>query len=90
MANKTKVDCRTVDSVIMYVKQYRDNYHKYNSTGKNATLQDAAKSIPVPKRTLDNYFIQLKIAYLTGFDFSEPHKKDMKDIRRFTSQFKHL
>ena len=44
------------------------------------TLPEAAKNIPVPRTTLNEYFRQLKQGFLTGFNFENPKQKKMEDL----------
>lgn len=54
------------------------------------TLEEAAKEIGISKKSLDDYFLQLRNGHLNGFNFNE-HKNDKIGIlRSFNKQkFKH-
>jgi hypothetical protein len=45
------------------------------------TLDDASKTVGISKKSLDDYFFQLKKAQKSGFNFNE-HKNDKIGILR--------
>ena len=61
---------RTVGEALEIVKRWRD-LHIYgdNTTKKRLNLQDAAKVIGVPKKSLDDYYYYLRLGELYHFDF---------------------
>ena len=85
--NRTRVDKRTILESILCVAKYRDNYYWDNETGKRISLPEAAKGNTIPKKTLDDYYIQIKLAYMMGFDFSDIEGRYMKEVREYTGQF---
>jgi hypothetical protein len=77
---KTRSDTRKVIEALYYTMQYRGNY--YGTFGNSPMLlEDAAANLPILKKTLDDYFLHLKIAYLTGFNFDDLQNISMSDIR---------
>lgn len=48
---------------------------------QNMTLDGAAKTVGISKKSLDDYFFQLKKAQKAGFNFNE-HKNDKIGILR--------
>jgi hypothetical protein len=44
-------------------------------------LDDAAEKLPIKKKTLDDYYIQLQTAYLTDFNFDNLRNITMSEIR---------
>jgi len=51
--------------------QYRKYYYGIDCE-KRLSLKDAAAKVSIKKKTLDDYYIQLKTAYLTGFSLDNP------------------
>ena len=50
-------------------------------TEQGITLEEAAKNIGISKKSLDDYFLQLRNGHLNGFNFNE-HKNDKIGILR--------
>ena len=51
--------------------------------GKKITLEQAAVVIGVPKSTLDDYFIHIKLAEKYGFDFEGNFQRPFQVVRKF-------
>lgn len=62
---KQKEPERVIRSVLENVKLWR-HLHTRN---KKVSLTEAAKLIGISKKTLDDYFLQLRLGELYGFDF---------------------
>ena len=67
---------RKIGEVIQKVQKWRNLYYK---TGES--LEEAAKKVGISKKSLDDYFLQLKNGKNTGFNFNE-HKSDKIGILR--------
>ena len=76
---------RKIGEVILAVKRWRELY----TTGeldpqgqhKQVSLDEAAKHVKISKKSLDDYFLQLKNGQKNGFNFNE-HKNDKIGILR--------
>jgi len=77
--NNVKVKERELAVIIRKVKKWRDLYRGYQGReGRrvNYSLEDAAKMVNLPKKTLDDYLQQLKLGKKYGFDFhANQHKR---------------
>jgi len=51
---------RTIKEVIELIQKWR-NYHSHPPDGKKKNLQEAAKFVGVSKKSLDDYYYQLRI-----------------------------
>lgn len=63
---------RTVAEAIELVKRWRSlhlNCSKPNNARKKVNLQEAARMLGVSKKSLDDYYCQLRLAEQYGFDF---------------------
>ena len=67
---------RKIGEVIKKVQRWRELY--YNNCD---SLEEAAKKVGISKKSLDDYFLQLKNGHLNGFNFNE-HKNDKIGILR--------
>ena len=86
---KTRSNTRNFKEAFQCVLQYRDNYYKLIlSNGKQGALKEAAYGLQIKKKTLDDYTIQFKKSFLTGYDFTNPGGIDMKQIRKHNNGIK--
>lgn len=69
----------------MKVAQWRDIGLK----DSKVTLEEAAKRVGVPKKTLDDYYAQVKLAKEYGFDFQAHMDLKIGTLRKFVRE-KHL
>ena len=67
---------RIIGEVVIKVSEWRRMY-----TEQGITLEEAAKNIGISKKSLDDYFLQLRNGHLNGFNFNE-HKNDKIGILR--------
>ena len=78
-ASNVKVKERELAVIIRKVKKWRDLYRGYQGKeGRriNYSLEDAARMVNLPKKTLDDYLQQLKLGKKYGFDFhANQHKR---------------
>lgn len=62
---KRRVSSRTIREVLEKVSEWRE----INQKNPKITLDEAAKIMKIPKKTLDDYYMQIKIASDHHFDF---------------------
>ena len=67
---------RKIGEVIQKVQKWRQLYYK-----NCESLEEAAKKVGISKKSLDDYFLQLKNGKANGFNFNE-HKNDKIGILR--------
>ena len=67
---------RKIGEVVIKVSQWRTLYND-----KKVTLEQAAEKVGISKKSLDDYFLQLKNGQKNGFNFNE-HKNDKIGILR--------
>ena len=76
---------RKIGEVILAVKRWRELYTtgelKENGHYQQLSLEDAAEKVKISKKSLDDYFLQLKNGQKNGFNFNE-HKNDKIGILR--------
>ena len=64
----------------MKVQKWR-NLYLYEDDGEKLSLEQAATKVGISKKSLDDYFLQLKNGKINGFNFNE-HKNDKIGILR--------
>ena len=76
---------RKIGEVILAVKRWRELYTTgelmENGHYHQLSLDDAANKVKISKKSLDDYFLQLKNGQKNGFNFNE-HKNDKIGILR--------
>ncbi|CDW90039.1 p21-activated protein kinase-interacting protein 1-like [Stylonychia lemnae] len=76
---------RKIGEVILAVKKWRELYtvgeRQPDQSFKQQSLEDAALKVGISKKSLDDYFLQLKNGQRNGFNFNE-HKNDKIGILR--------
>ena len=76
---------RKIGEVILAVKRWRELYTtgelKENGMYQQLSLEEAALKVSISKKSLDDYFLQLKNGQKNGFNFNE-HKNDKIGILR--------
>ena len=60
---------RSIQEVIEVVKKWRDLHSNKKGLKKRLNLQEAAKMVGISKKSLDDYYCQLRLAELYSFDF---------------------
>ena len=86
-----RVKERKLSVIIAKVKKWRDLYYGYSSQEGSKTrfsLEDAAKMVNLPKKTLDDYLQQLKIGKKYGFDFNKYKDHKIGVLREFVKEQK--
>jgi hypothetical protein len=82
---------RTVAEAINLVKKWRFlhlNCAKPNNSKKKVNLQEAAKMLGVSKKSLDDYYCQLRLAEMYVFDFERNLNEKMGFLRGFVKEMK--
>lgn len=78
---------RTVREVVESVKRWRD-LHDSSSVERRVSLQEAAKVVGISKKSLDDYFFQLRVGEQHGFDFEKHLDSKVGVLRAFNRQHK--
>ena len=61
---------RPIIQVIELVKKWRDlHMHGYKTLKRRLNLQDAANIVGISKKSLDDYYCQLRLGQLYNFNF---------------------
>ena len=87
----SRVKERELAVIIHKVKKWRDLYRGYiGQDGKRIkySLEDAAKQVHLPKKTLDDYLQQLKMGKRYGFDFNANKSQKIGTLREFVKTHK--
>lgn len=82
---------RTVGEAIDLVKKWRNlhlNCTKPNNNKKKINLQEAAKMLGVSKKSLDDYYCQLRLAEFYEFDFGLHLQEKMGVLRSYVKERK--
>lgn len=75
--------------MIEVVKKWREiHLHGYKSIKKRLNLQDAAKLVGVPKKSLDDYYCQLRLGELYHFDFYNRLHEKMGALRTYVKNYR--
>lgn len=87
MAHKTEETkdrdrTRTIGEVINYVRKWR-NLADNGFNGIKMNLQEAAVHTGVPKKSLDDYYYQLRMAEKFEFDFEGSLDKNISVLRKY-------
>jgi hypothetical protein len=64
------------------VQKWR-SYHDDPPDGKRKTLQEAAKLVGISKKSLDDYYYQLRIGEKHSFDFNSHLNSKIGVLRNF-------
>ena len=89
MTNFPRVKERELGDIILKVKKWRDLYcGLLGIDGKRIkySLEDAAKLVKLPKKTLDDYLQQLKMGKKLGFNFEENKHRKIGVLRDFIKE----
>lgn len=82
---------RSVGEAIDLVKKWRNlhlNCTKPNNNKKKINLQEAAKMLGVSKKSLDDYYCQLRLAEMYDFDFGKHLQEKMGVLRSYVKERK--
>jgi hypothetical protein len=75
---KPKEAERVIGQVITAVKIWRGLYES-----KRCNLTNAAKVVGISKKSLDDYFLVLRVGEILGYDFQNNLRNMMGDLRNF-------
>lgn len=73
---------RTILEVILSVKRWR-SLHMGRKQGCKVSLVDAANMVGISKKSLDDYFCQLRLGEKYGFDFKSNLHNKIGELRAF-------
>jgi hypothetical protein len=80
---------RTIAETIELVKRWRNlHLHGHNTLRRRLNLQDAAKVLGVSKKSLDDYYCQLRLGEFYGFDFGSNLHEKMGVLRNYVKHHK--
>ena len=71
---------QVIDQVGVW-RRYYNGYTDYHGKVIKLSLDEAASKVGIPKKSLDDYYLQLKLGRLYGFNFNE-HKDDNVGVLR--------
>lgn len=81
VCKKKRINDRTIQDVLEKVAEWRSLYKV-----KGITLEEAAKEIDLAKKTLDDYFYQIKQGEYYGFDFEANKNYKIGVLRKFVKE----
>jgi hypothetical protein len=61
-------------------------YWRWLHSNKGISLKQAAIIVDIPKKSLDDYFLQLRQGQLCGYDFAENLHSKMGDLRLYVKK----
>jgi hypothetical protein len=71
------------------VKRWRNlHLHGHSSINRRLNLQDAAKLVGISKKSLDDYYCQLRLGEFYNFDFYNKLHEKMGVLRSFVKDYK--
>lgn len=73
--------------MIEIVKQWRD-IHVSNANGKKVNLQESAEMLGISKKSLDDYYYQLRLGEKYDFDFTSHLNEKVGVLRTFIKEIK--
>lgn len=80
---------RTIDQALEAVRQWRTLYDTADDNGKRLfTLDEAADRVGVPKKTLDDYFMKIRVAARYDFHFEKMKHRKFGLLRNFVKTAK--
>eukprot|EP00826_Nyctotherus_ovalis_P065253 TRINITY_DN9586_c0_g2_i2.p4 TRINITY_DN9586_c0_g2~~TRINITY_DN9586_c0_g2_i2.p4 ORF type:complete len:108 (-),score=40.22 TRINITY_DN9586_c0_g2_i2:152-475(-) len=77
---KTRRIGQVIDQVAAW-KKYYNGHTDYHGKQIKLSLNEAAEKVGVPKKSLDDYYLQLRMGKSYGFNF-EAHKNDNFGVLR--------
>ena len=71
------------------MKRWRNlHLHGHSSINRRLNLQDAAKLVGISKKSLDDYYCQLRLGEFYNFDFYNKLHEKMGVLRSFVKDYK--
>ncbi len=79
---------RSIAEVIALVKHWRTLHQSEskNGKGKKMNLQEAAREVGISKKSLDDYYCQLRLAELHNFNFLDNMNEKMGKLRAYVKE----
>lgn len=74
---------RSIKEVVECVKRWREIHNTFDKYKNKVNLYDAAKAVGIAKKSLDDYFCQLRLAEEYGFDFERNLNEKIGVLRSF-------
>lgn len=82
-----RVKERSIQEVIDKVRQWRYLYERVDGNGKKIhTLDSAAREVGIAKKTLDDYYLHLRLAEKHRFDFQANRNAKIGVLRTFVKE----
>lgn len=80
---------RNIGEVIEVVKIWRDlHLNKHKMLRRRLNLQDAAREIGISKKSLDDYYCQLRLGELYNFDYVSNLREKMGVLRSYVKNYR--
>ncbi len=75
--------------MIELVKKWRNlHLHGHKNLNRRLNLQDAAKILGISKKSLDDYYCQLRLGEFYDFDFHDKLDEKMGVLRSYVKDYK--
>jgi len=78
---------QVIDQVIIWRKYY-NGYTDYHGKQVKLSLDEAAAKVGVPKKSLDDYFLQLRMGKMYGFNFNAHKDDNIGVLRAYVKEIK--
>ena len=85
-AKRKRTKERKIGQIIDQVsawRRYYNGYTDYNGRVVKLSLEEAAGKVGIPKKSLDDYFLQLRLGKTYGFNFNEHKDENVGVLRAF-------
>ena len=70
--------------MIEVIKKWRElNTHGHTTKGQRLNLQESARAVGVSKKTLDDFYCQLRDGECFGFDFASNMNERIRVLRKY-------
>eukprot|EP00826_Nyctotherus_ovalis_P040706 TRINITY_DN4034_c0_g1_i6.p1 TRINITY_DN4034_c0_g1~~TRINITY_DN4034_c0_g1_i6.p1 ORF type:complete len:168 (-),score=37.40 TRINITY_DN4034_c0_g1_i6:126-629(-) len=73
---------QVIDQVGVW-RRYYNGYTDYHGKVVKLSLDEAALKVGIPKKSLDDYFLQLRLGKVYGFNFNEHKDENVGVLRAF-------
>eukprot|EP00826_Nyctotherus_ovalis_P038197 TRINITY_DN3568_c0_g5_i3.p1 TRINITY_DN3568_c0_g5~~TRINITY_DN3568_c0_g5_i3.p1 ORF type:complete len:175 (-),score=53.20 TRINITY_DN3568_c0_g5_i3:115-639(-) len=78
---------QVIDQVMIW-RRYYNGYTDYHGKQVKLSLDEAAAKVGVPKKSLDDYFLQLRMGRKYGFNFNANKDENVGVLRAFIKEQK--
>lgn len=80
---------RTIGEVLELVKRWRHlHLHGHRSLNRRMNLQEAARVVGVSKKSLDDYYCQLRLGEFYSFNFEDRLHERIGSLRSFVKEYR--